>query len=70
MNNSLNEEIKKFQNEKKKYFIILMILGFVGLIVPVIPGLLLISMGFALLKPNYGDELIVKLKAKLKSLFH
>jgi len=59
---SLYEEMKTFQSQKKIYFIILIIVGLVGLIFPVIPGLLLIGLGIALISFSYGDFLLNKIK--------
>lgn len=66
--NSLYDEMKKFQSEKKKYIIALFILGILGLIFPIIPGLLLIGLGVALISPKYGEALIEKIKKGFNSL--
>lgn len=66
--NSLYEEIKKFQKEKKIYFVILILAGLLGLIFPVIPGLFLIGLGIALISPKYGEALLNKIKQWLKFL--
>ena len=60
--NSLYDEIKKFQSEKKFYIIALILLGCLGLIFPIIPGLLLIGLGIALISPKYGEALLKKIK--------
>lgn len=65
---SLYEEMKDFNRKKKLYVIGLISLGILGLVLPVIPGLLLIGMGLTLLSPKYGSELIVKAKTWFKSL--
>ncbi len=67
-NNSLYEEMKKFQGEKKYYIIALLILGSLGLIFPVIPGLLLIGMGVALISPKHGEALLEKIKKWFNSI--
>lgn len=59
---SLYEEIKKFQGQKKIYFVILIGVGLFGLVFPVIPGLLLIGLGIALISPRYGDILLAKVR--------
>lgn len=59
---SLYEEIKTFQGQKKIYFIILIVVGLLGLVFPVIPGLLLIGLGLALMCPKYGDILLDKVR--------
>ncbi len=66
--NSLYEEIKKFQKEKKIYFVILIFVGLLGLIFPVIPGIFLIGLGIVLISPKYGEVLLNKIKQWLKSL--
>ncbi len=67
-NSSLTDEIKQFQKEKKWYATALMSVGMLGLVLPVIPGLLLIAAGVALISPKYGNELFEKIKAWVKSL--
>jgi uncharacterized protein YqgC (DUF456 family) len=66
--NSLYDEMKKFQNEKKNYVIALFILGILGLIFPIIPGLLLIGLGVALISPKYGEALLEKIKKWFNSI--
>jgi hypothetical protein len=66
--NSLYDEMKKFQSEKKNYVIALIILGVLGLILPIIPGLLLIGSGIALISPKYGEALLEKIKKWFNSL--
>lgn len=59
---SLFEEMKKFQGEKQYYIVALIMAGILGLIFPIIPGLLLIGMGIALLSPKHGDAFLTKIK--------
>lgn len=59
---SLIDEMKKFREEKKYYIIALFILGILGLIFPVIPGLLLIGLGIMLISPKHGEALLGKFK--------
>ncbi|OQX86355.1 hypothetical protein B6D60_06495 [candidate division KSB1 bacterium 4484_87] len=66
---SLYDEIKEFHKEKKKYVIVLFFFGILGLIFPIIPGLLLLGMGVALLDPKGGEELIQKIKDWVRSFF-
>ncbi len=56
------EEIARFT--KKKFLIagLLLVIGLVGFVIPVIPGVLLILFAVALLKPG----LMKKIRAKLK----
>ena len=65
---SLYDEMKKFHSEKKIYIIVLIILGVLGLILPIIPGLLLIGVGIALISPKYGEALLEKIKKWFNSL--
>ena len=65
---SLYTEMKQFQSEKKKYIVVLMLLGVLGLIFPVIPGLLFIGLGIALISPKHGEVFLAKIKDWLKSL--
>jgi uncharacterized protein YqgC (DUF456 family) len=67
-NSRLTEEIKQFQKEKKWYVTALMSVGMIGLVLPVIPGLLLIAAGASLISPKYGNELLKKIKNWVKSL--
>ena len=59
---SLVDEMKKFREEKKYYIIALFILGILGLIFPVIPGLILIGLGIMLISPRHGEALLEKIK--------
>ncbi len=68
-NNSLFEEMKQFQKEKTKYFVFFILLGFAGLVIPVIPGLVFIGLGIALINPKSGTELFEKILDRIKSLF-
>lgn len=65
--NSLYEEMKNFQKEKKLYFFLLIVVGLLGLIFPVIPGLFLIAVGIALISPRHGDKILNRLKKWVKS---
>lgn len=65
---SLIDEMKKFREEKKYYIIALFILGILGLIFPVIPGLLLIGLGIMLISPKHGEALLEKIKKWFNSI--
>ncbi len=65
---SLYEEIKKFQDEKKLYGIVLLVLGILGLIFPIIPGLLLIGLAITLISPKHGEVILKKLKSFFNSI--
>ncbi len=64
---SLYDEIKEFHKEKKKYVVLLFFFGILGLVFPVIPGLLLLGLGVALLDPVNGEKLLGKAKDWIKS---
>jgi len=66
--NSLYEEMKKFQKEKKLYFFVLSGVGLLGLIFPVIPGMFLIGLGITLISPKHGEALLNRIKKWFKSL--
>lgn len=51
------EEIVEFTKSKNKLAIALIVLGSVGLILPIIPGLLLVAVGIYLLKPEWADKI-------------
>ena len=65
---SLIDEMKKFREEKKYYIIALLILGILGLIFPIIPGLLLIGLGIVLISPKHGETLLEKIKKWFDSI--
>ena len=64
---SLADEMKKFREDKKYYIVALFILGILGLIFPVIPGLLLIGLGMMLISPKHGEALLEKIRKWLNS---
>jgi len=59
------KDVLKFSRRKYGLAAILVLLGLLGLIIPVIPGLLFILMAIALFKPG----LMSKIRSKLKSFF-
>jgi len=59
------EEIQRFSSKKYYWAALLIFVGLLGLVVPVIPGLLLIAFAVALLKPG----LMAKLRRKAKKWF-
>lgn len=67
--NSLLDEMKQFQSEKKIYVVVLILVGLLGLVLPVIPGLLFIGLGIALISPRHGTALFEKIKNWFKSTF-
>lgn len=50
------EEIVNFTKSKNKLAVSLIAIGVLGLLLPVIPGLLLIAVGIYLLKPEWADK--------------
>ena len=66
---TLTEEIKKFQNEKKWYITVLVVLGTLGLILPFLPGILFIGLGISLINPKYGETFNKKMKEWYRGLF-
>ena len=61
---ALWEDIARFSKKKYKIATILIILGLSGLILPVIPGLLLLAVGVFILKPEWFAKLREKLRRK------
>ena len=59
------DEILTFSRKKYGLAFILVLVGLLGIVVPIIPGILLILFAVALLKPG----LMVKVRSKLKSIF-
>ncbi len=58
MSNPLWEDILEFHKNRKLLGIILVILGSVGLLLPILPGVLVIILGLALLAPDkFGSVL-------------
>jgi len=49
------EEIVDFTKSKNKLAVVLIGIGVLGLILPIIPGLLLIAVGVYLLKPEWAE---------------
>ena len=51
------EEIVDFTKSKNKLAVALIALGLLGLVLPILPGLLLIFVGIYLLKPEWVEKL-------------
>ena len=64
-NNPLWEDIKKFSGNKYSLATILVLIGLLGIFIPVIPGLLFFLFAIALFKPG----LMTKIRSKIKSVF-
>ncbi|MGD9897578.1 MAG: hypothetical protein AB7T22_00490 [Calditrichaceae bacterium] len=56
------EEIKHFTKKKSLLATLLIVIGLIGFVIPVIPGLLLILFAVALLKPGLMKQIREKLK--------
>ena len=54
--NPLWQDIIKFSRNKSKLAIGFIVLGLLGLILPVIPGILLLTVGVFLLKPEWYES--------------
>lgn len=59
---SLYEEIVDFQRFKKYVGIPLIALGLVGLLLPLLPGIVLIFLGFMLVLPRKAEEIIDRVR--------
>lgn len=57
----LLDEIRDFRQEKKKLIPILFMVGIWGLFLPVLPGVLFLFLGFALLFPRHGNDVLRKI---------
>jgi hypothetical protein len=55
--NPLWQDIIKFSYNKTKLGVGFILLGILGLIIPVIPGILLLSVGVFLIKPEWYESL-------------
>jgi hypothetical protein len=64
-NNPLWEDIKKFSGNKYSLATILVLIGLLGIFIPVIPGLLFFLFAIALFKPG----LMAKIRTRIKSVF-
>lgn len=50
------EDILKFSKDKYKIASVLLIVGILGLVFPIIPGVLLIALGILILKPEWYEK--------------
>lgn len=69
MSKELVDEIKDFQKSKKKLIPIVIIFGVLGLFLPILPGVALLFLGFLLVFPREGEDLISKIRSTLKNYF-
>ncbi len=64
---TLVEEISDFRKAKKVLIPVLLTVGCLGLFLPVLPGLAIIFLGFLLLFPKQGDDLLDKIRKAFKN---
>ncbi|MFQ5649354.1 MAG: hypothetical protein ACE5IY_05380 [bacterium] len=65
----LAEEIKEFQQNKKMLIPILVVLGVLGLILPILPGIAFLFLAYVLVFPRQGQQAIVRIRKYLKNWF-
>jgi hypothetical protein len=63
--NPLWQDIKKFSGNKYNLALIFIMIGLLGIVIPIIPGLLFFLFAFALFKPG----LMTKIRSRIKSFF-
>ncbi len=59
---TLRDEMREYSRGKKWLVPLLIVLGLVGLVLPVLPGLALIVLGLLMLFPREGNALLNRLK--------
>lgn len=64
----LVEEIKDFRKNKKQLLPIIVVLGILGLFLPILPGVALLFFGFLLIFPREGENLLKKIRNKFKNV--
>jgi len=65
---NLVDEIRDFQKDKKKLIPVLIVLGILGLFLPILPGVALLVFGFLLIFPREGENLLKKIRSKYKNV--
>ena len=65
---NLVDEIRDFQKNKRKLIPVVIVLGVVGLFLPVLPGVALLFFGFLLIFPRDGEKLLKKIRSKFKNV--
>jgi uncharacterized protein YqgC (DUF456 family) len=58
----LSEEIREFQVSKKKLIPILIIVGLLGLVLPILPGVAVLFLAFLLLFPKEGENILKRIR--------
>ncbi len=64
----LVDEIKDFRQNKKKLIPVVIVLGILGLFLPILPGVALLFFGFLLIFPKEGENLLKKVRSKFKNV--
>ena len=64
MSNPLWEDILEFHKNRQLLGIILVILGSAGLLLPILPGVLVILLGLALLAPDKFGSILSWMRSK------
>ena len=67
-NKDLVDEIKDFRQNKKKLIPVVIVLGILGLFLPILPGVALLFFGFLLIFPKEGEKLLKKVRSKFKNV--
>lgn len=62
----LLDEIKEFQKDKKKLVPVLLVLGVLGLLLPILPGAVFLLLGFLLLFPQQSHDLLRRIREKFR----
>ena len=66
---NLRDEIRQFQKRKMRFAIPILLLGVLGLVLPIIPGVALIMLGILLLFPMQGRRLIDRIRRFIRKFF-
>ena len=64
----LVDEIKDFKENKKKLIPVVIVLGILGLFLPLLPGVVLLFFGFLLIFPKEGENLLKKIRSQFKNV--
>ena len=64
----LIDEIEDFRENKKKLIPVVIVLGILGLFLPILPGVALLFLGFLLIFPRDGEKLLKKIRSKFKNV--
>jgi len=63
---TFTDEIRDFRRSKKKWIPILIIVGLLGLVLPIIPGVALLLLAFLLLFPKEGEAFLKRVRKSMK----